>query len=200
MNLSSLSSNEKLAVYSSIAAIVGVLIASFLAGLAWLTLLAGIAMLVVLFLPQLSSGTQLPGKKGSIMFLVGLIAGIAAVLQLLTTVTLLGSYLGERPVQTLFLLIGVAGGLVMAWAGWQEFQAEGGSFQLGTGGTASSSAPGATRVDSTPSSGVGPSSPVGTGMGSGAPPSSSAGSSDMGSEGGPAPRPDDDEEDTLRNP
>jgi len=188
MNLSILSSNEKLAVYGAIAAIVGVLIASFLAGLAWVTLLAGIAMLVVLFLPQLSSGTQLPGRKGSLMFLIGLIAGIAAVLQLLTTVTDLGSYLSLWAVQTLFLLIGVAGGLVMAWAGWQEFQAEGGSFQLGSSGTASSSAAGSRPVSSPPASPP-PAAP---------PPSSSAASTDMGSEGGPAARGDD--EDTFRNP
>jgi len=185
MNFSSLSSNEKLAAYGAIAAIVGVLIASFLAGLAWVTLLAGIAMLVVVFLPQISSGTQLPGKKGSIMFLVGLIGGIAAALALLTTVTQLGAYLETWAVQTLFLLIGVAGGLVMAWAGWQQFQAEGGSFQLGTGGTPSSSAAATRPVDSTPSSAVGS--------------SSAAGSTDMGSEGGPAV-PRDDDEGSLRNP
>jgi hypothetical protein len=199
MNFSTLSSNEKLAVYGSIAAIVGVLIASFLAGLAWVTLLAGIAMLVVIFLPQLSAGTPLPGKKGSLMFLVGLIAGVPAVLALLTTVTQLGAYLEIWAVQTLFLLLGVAGGLIMAWAGWQEFQAEGGSFQLGSSGTASPSAP-VTRppLDSTPSSGMGPSSTASTGMGSSAPPASSVGSTDMGSEGGPAVRRDD--EDSLRNP
>jgi hypothetical protein len=40
-------------------------------------------------------------------------------------------------------LIGIAGGLLMGWAGWQEFQAEGGKFQLGT------SAPGSTPGAST---------------------------------------------------
>lgn len=193
MNFSILSSNEKLAAYASIAAIVGVLIASFLAGLAWVTLLAGVAMLVVLFLPQLSSGTQLPGKKGSIMFLVGLIAGIAAALQLLTTVTQLGSSFGIWPIQTLFLLLGVAGGLVMAWAGWQEFQAEGGSFQLGSSGTAASSGSSARPVSSTPAP-----PPAAPPPAAPPPPPSSAASTDMGSEGGPAARRDD--EDTLRNP
>lgn len=199
MNFSILSSNEKLAVYGSIAAIVGVLIASFLAGLAWLTMVAGIAMLVVIFLPQLSAGTQLPGRKGSIMFLVGLIAGAAAVLALLTVATQLGAYVTLWPLQTLFLLIGVAGGLVLAWAGWQEFQAEGGSFQLGTGGTAASSATAARPVDSTPSATVGSSSTTGPAMGSTTePPSSSTPSSDMASEGGPVTRRED--EDSFRNP
>lgn len=212
MNFNSLSPNEKLAVYASIAAIVGVLIASFLAGLAWVTLLAGIAMLVVIFLPQLSAGTQLPGSKGSLMFLIGLIAGVGAVLQLLFTVSGIGAYFQFYAIQTLFLLIGVAGGLVMAWAGWQEFQADGGSFKLGTSGT-SSSTPSVPRTDA-PSSGAsgmgstgsssGSTSADTTGMGSTGPASTSggstsAGSTDMGSEGGQGVRRDDDEG-TLRNP
>ena len=198
MNFNSLSSNEKLAVYGSIAAIVGVLIASFLAGLAWVTLLAGIAMLVVVFLPQLSAGTALPGSKGSLMFLIGLIAGVAAVLQLLFSVANIGAYFGFYVIQTLFLLIGVAGGLVMAWAGWQEFQAEGGKFNVGTTGTGSTAA-GSTAAGPPPRTDA-PSSTAAstTGMGSTGPASTSAGSTDMGSEGGTDTRRDD--EGTLRNP
>lgn len=191
MNFNSLSSNEKLAVYGAIAAIVGVLIASFLSSLAWVTLLAGIAMLVVVFLPQLSAGTALPGSKGSLMFLVGLIGGVAGALALLLSVTQLGAYFSFYVVQALFLLIGVAGGLVMAWAGWQEFQAEGGSFKLGTTGAGSTVA-GPPRTDA-PSS----TSANTTDMGSTGPASTSAGSTEMGSEGGPDTRRDDD---TLRNP
>ena len=184
MNFNSLSSNEKLAVYGAIAAIVGVLIASFLSSLAWVTLLAGIAMLVVVFLPQLSAGTALPGSKGSLMFLVGLIGGVAGALALLLSVTQLGAYFSFYVVQALFLLIGVAGGLVMAWAGWQEFQAEGGSFKLGTTGTGST-------VAGTPRTDAPRSTPANTtGMGS-------TGPTEMGSEGGPDTRRDDD---TLRNP
>jgi hypothetical protein len=133
------------------------------------------------------------------MFLVGLIAGIAAVLALLTVATQIGAYLSLWAVQTLFLLLGVAGGLVMAWAGWQEFQAEGGSFQLGSSGTAASS-PTVTRpADPTPSPTVTAPPSAGTGMGSSPPlPPPSTSASDMGSEGGPAARRDD--EDSLRNP
>ena len=200
MNFNSLSSNEKLAVYGAIAAIVGVLIASFLAGIGWITLLAGIAMLVVVFLPQLSAGTALPGSKGSLMFLIGLIGGVAAVLMLLFTVTGgLGAYFSFYAVNTIFMLIGVAGGLVMAWAGWQEFQAEGGKFNVGTTGT-SSGAPG---TSSTPAATTGSTSADTTGMGSTGSASTSAGSTsagstDMGSESGTLRR--DDDEGTLRNP
>jgi hypothetical protein len=189
MNFSSLSSNEKLAVYGAIAAIVGVLIASFLSGLTWFALLAGIGMLIVIFLPQFSPGTSLPGSKGSLMFLIGLIGGIAAILALLGVVSQLGAYLEFWPLQTLFLLIAAAGGLVMAWTGWQAFQADGGKFQLGTPTGASprtvaAPPPADTTVSSSPMSS--------------APSSTSVGSSDMGSEGGPVVRRD--EDDTLRNP
>ena len=184
MNFSSLSSNEKLAVYGAIAAIVGVLIASFLSGLTWFALLAGIGMLLVIFLPQLSPGTPLPGSKGSLMFLIGLIGGVAAILALLGVVSQLGSYLEFWPLQTLFLLIAAAGGLIMAWTGWQAFQADGGKFQLGTStGAAPRTAAPPPRVDQPVSS---------------APASTSTGSAEMGSEGGPVVRRDD--EDTLRNP
>lgn len=196
MKFSSLSANEKLAVYGAVAAIVGVLIASFLSALTWFALIAGFGMLAVLFLPQLAPGTQLPGSKGSLMFLLGLIAGAAAVLALLGVVTQLGAYLEVWPMQTLFLLIAAAGGLVMAWTGWQAFQAEGGKFQLGTPGGAAPRAAGPPRTDQPPSPTV--SSPPPTSAGSTTPTSTSA-SADMGSEGGPAARRDDDEG-TLRNP
>lgn len=184
MNFSSLSSNEKLAVYGAIAAIVGVLIGSFLSGLTWFALLAGVGMLVVLFLPQFSPGIQLPGSKGSLMFLLGLIGGVAAILALLGVVSQLGAYLEFWPMQTLFLLIASAGGLIMAWTGWQAFQADGGKFQLGTPAGAAPRAVATPRADQS-----GPSAPAST----------STGSADMGSEGGPVVRPDDDEG-TLRNP
>lgn len=191
MNFSSLSSNEKLAVYGAIAAIVGVLIASFLSGLTWFALLAGVAMLVVVFLPQLSPGTQLPGNKGSLMFLIGLIGGVAAILALLGVVSQLGAYLEFWPLQTLFLLIAAAGGLIMAWTGWQAFQADGGKFQLGTPTGAAPTTAAPPRVDPPP---MGSPPPVS----SSAPASTGAGPADMGSEGGPDVRRDD--EDTLRNP
>ena len=193
MNFSSLSSNEKLAVYGAIAAIVGVLIASFLSGLTWFALLAGIGMLLVIFLPQLSPGTQLPGSKGSLMFLIGLIGGIAAILALLGVVSQLGAYLEFWPLQTLFLLIAAAGGLIMAWTGWLAFQADGGKFQLGTPAGATP-----TTIPPPPADLPVSSSDPDTGYVSSAPSSTSTGPADMGSEGGPVVRRDD--EDTLRNP
>lgn len=208
MSFSSLSSSEKLAVYGAIAVIVGMLIASsgfFGFGLGLLALIAAIAMVVIVFLPQMSAGTELPGSKGTLMFAAGIIAAAVLVISLIQIMEFIGIYLGS--INGIFFLIAVVGSLVMAWAGWQVLQAEGGSFRFGTGsGTAgasrarpdASSAPVTRHPDSTPSSGAGSSMAVGSGIGASAPPSSSVGASDMGSEGGPAAGRDD--EDPFRNP
>lgn len=203
MNFNSLSSNEKLGVYGAIAVILGILIASggfFGFGLGFLALIAAIAMLVIVFLPQLSAGTSLPGSKGTLMFAAGIIAAAVLVITLIQFLGFIGLFLGS--INGIFFLIAVIGSLVMAWAGWSELQTEGGSFRFGNGGTA-----GTTRSDATgrPTTGTTatPTSADTTGMGSTGPASTSvgstsAGSTDMGPEGGAVRR--DDDEGTLRNP
>ena len=136
MDFGKLSSNERLAAIGAIAAIVGPILAT--AGLGFgaggLTLLLAIAMLVIVFLPQFSPQTQLPGSKGSLMVIVGGIAAVSAGLALLSSIGYL-SFFGSNIVSVLGWLIGIGGGLLMGWAGWQEFQAEGGKLQIGTGTT-----------------------------------------------------------------
>jgi hypothetical protein len=133
MDWSRLSSNDKLAVYGAIASVIGPVLASmgFGFGVGWITLLLALAMLAIVFLPQLSPGTQLPGSKGSLMVIVGGIAGVSALLALLTSLGWLG-YFGSNLVFVLGWLIGIVGGLLMGWAGWQAFQAEGGQLRLGS--------------------------------------------------------------------
>lgn len=202
MNFNSLSSNEKLAVYGSLAVIVGMLIGSggfFGFGLGILALVAAIAMLVIVFLPQLSSGTSLPGSKGTLMFAAGIIAAAVLVITLIQFLSFIGAFLGS--INGIFFLIAVVGSLVMAWAGWQELQTEGGSFRFGTGDSADANRSTPTRADSTatgsPRNDAPSSTPASTtGTGSAGPTSTGAGSTEMGSEGGPDTRRDD----TLRNP
>lgn len=134
MDFNKLNSNEKLAVYGSVATLVGGIIGGTVSALGWLAFLAAVAMLIVVFLPQFSPTTTLPGSKGSIMLILGGIAGIVMVLGLLTILGLLGYYFQYSALNAIFFLIGVVGGVVMAWAGWQAFQAEGGKFQIGSGG------------------------------------------------------------------
>lgn len=156
MDFSKLSQNEKLATYGSVAVIVGAIVGGVVGGgFGWLAVLAAIAMLVVVFMPQFSASTTLPGSKGSLMLLCGGIAAVILVLGLLAVIGLLGAYFQAFPLNAIFFLIAVVGGVVMGWAGWQEFQQEGGKFQLGTGPAAASTAPPAAPpagpADTTPS-------------------------------------------------
>jgi hypothetical protein len=146
MDFSRLSQAERLAVFGSIAVIIGGVIGS-ISGLFWLAILAAIAMLVVVFLPTMSPTTTLPGSKGSLMAVCGFVAGAAGVLALLTVLGLIGFWFSFAAVQAILFLIAVAGSLVMAWAGWQALQAEGGRWVLGTTGATSGTArmPGETR-------------------------------------------------------
>ena len=125
MDLSKLNSNEKIAGLGAVLAIFGSIV-SFGAGP--YGLLTGIAMLAIIFLPQFSPSTKLPGSKGSLMVIVGGAAAIGAVLTLLAWLP----YLGIMGTYFIGGLLGIAGGLLMGWGAWQEFQSEGGKFQLGT--------------------------------------------------------------------
>ena len=141
MDFSKLSSNEKLAVYGAVAAIVGALL-SFGGG-GTFTLLTGVAMLLIIFLPQFSPNTTLPGSKGSLMLIVGGVAGIAALLSLLAILTVLGAFALYGGLWFVGLLLSTAGGLLMGWASWKEFQAECGKFTLGTASIAPPAPPAA---------------------------------------------------------
>ncbi|MEO5987212.1 MAG: hypothetical protein ABIW50_05425 [Candidatus Limnocylindria bacterium] len=132
MDFSKLSQNDKLAVYGSAAVIVGGLVGVGAAGLGIVAVLAAAGMLAVIFLPQMSPETNLPGSKGSLMLLLGAAAGVILVLGLLSIIGAVGLMLQFAALNTLFYLIAVAGGILIAWVGWKEFQAEGGKFQLGT--------------------------------------------------------------------
>ena len=154
MDLNKLNANEKLAVYGSGAAIIGAILAQvgsiFGAGGLWLTVLLAIAMLVIVFLPQWSPQTTLPGSKGSLMLIVGGIAALGALLGLLAILGALSIMAAYGGLWFVGILIGIVGGLLMGWAAWQEFQAEGGKFVLGTPAGGSTSAAAAPRTDTTP--------------------------------------------------
>jgi hypothetical protein len=137
MDLSKLNSNEKIAGIGAVLAIVGSVI-SFGAGP--YGVLTGIAMLVIIFLPQFSPATKLPGSKGSLMLIVGGAAAIGALLTLLAWLP----YLGIMGSFFIGGILGIVGGLLMGWGAWQEFQAEGGKFQLGTAPSSAGTATGGT--------------------------------------------------------
>ena len=128
MDFSKLDQNEKLATYGSVAVVLAGLISSW-GGLLFLSILAAIGMLVVVFLPQFSPSTTLPGSKGTLMATLGFVAAAGALITALQWLTLLGALLGSF--NTILFLVTVVGALVMAWAGWQELQREGGKWVFG---------------------------------------------------------------------
>lgn len=130
MDFSKLSQNERLAVYGSVAVILhGLNGWGYSFGLTILAIPAALAMLAVVLVPSFRPSTNLPGSRGSLMLLVGGVAGLILVLSL---VLYIGVVFTSFDLRHLFFLIAVAGGILMAWGGWQEFQAEGGKFQIGS--------------------------------------------------------------------
>jgi hypothetical protein len=132
MDISRLSENEKLAAYGAVAVLIGGLGAVFTYATysgTWLGIIAALAMLAVLFMPQLSAGTRLPGSKGSLMLVAGGIAGVVLVILFLVNIGFVFTQFG---IPDIFFLVAVVGAVVMAFAGWREFQSEGGTFQFGS--------------------------------------------------------------------
>lgn len=151
MDLSKLNQNEKLAVYGAVASVIGPILATagFGFGVGFFTLLLAIAMLVIVFLPQWSPQTNLPGSKGTLMLIVGGIAAVSAAFALIAWIGYIG-LLGSNLFFVLGWLLGIAGGLLMGWAGWQEFQAEGGKFQIGAPAAGSSASSASTSAATAP--------------------------------------------------
>jgi hypothetical protein len=141
MDLNKLSANERLGAIAAAVAVVAGLVSALTYGtyaVAWLAIVAGLVMLFVIFQPQIAPNASLPGSKGSLLLLIGGIAGVVMLLAFLVNIGFTFTRFGFTDV--LYMLT-VAAALVMAWVGWQEFQAEGGQFQLGSSGAASTSAP-----------------------------------------------------------
>ena len=137
MDFSKLGQNEKLATYGSVAVVLAGLVSNW-GGLLFLSILAAIATLAVIFLPQLSPGTNLPGSKGTLMATLGIVAAIGAVLTAVQWLGVIGAILGS--LGTILFLVAVIGAIVMAWAGWQELQGEGGKWVFGSVSTGTTAA------------------------------------------------------------
>jgi hypothetical protein len=151
MDFSKLGQNERMATFGAIAVLLAGIISNW-GGLLFLAILAAIGMLVVVFLPQFSAGTTLPGSKGSLMAAAGIVAAGAALITMLQWIGFLGSF----GFSSTMFLVAVIGALVMAWAGWQELQSEGGTWRFGTAsapasdGAATRNEQASTPAESTP--------------------------------------------------
>ncbi len=150
MDLSKLGQNEKLALYGAIAVFLAGLVSNW-GGLLWLSILAALGVAVVLFLPQMSPSTSLPGSRGSLLAVLGLIAFGGALIELLRWLSYVFDSLGS--LSTILFLVALIGAAVMAWAGWQALQGEGGKWVLGSsgssGGAATATAPAASAPAAT---------------------------------------------------
>jgi hypothetical protein len=143
MDFSKLSSSEKMAVYAAVAVVILAIysLAYRWGGLMALPLLGGLGVLAVIFLPQMSPNTKLPGSRGSLLVLAG---GAAALFWALNTLVWLGyifNNLGE--IDTWIYLVGFAAALWLGWQCWQAFQSEGGTLRVGSSDAAPASQPAA---------------------------------------------------------
>jgi hypothetical protein len=139
MDLSKLDESEKLALYAAIVAFLAGLLSNW-GGLLFLSILAALGVAIVLFLPQMSPSTSLPGSRGSLLAGLGLVAFGGAAIELLRYIGYAMETLGSF--STLLFLVALVGSAVMAWAGWQALQREGGKWQFGMEeATASPAAP-----------------------------------------------------------
>lgn len=157
MDMSRLTSNERMAVYGAGASILGAVLTLFGYGFGggglWLTFLLSLAMLFVVFQPQWAPGTKLPGSKGSLMVIIGGVAALGALIALFSLLSFFGilaGFAGFFLFPLLGLLIGIIGGAMMGLAGWREFQAEGGTLRIGTGPVSSSGTPPAATPPTAP--------------------------------------------------
>lgn len=130
MDFSKLSSNEKTAVVASAVVVITGLISivNGWGGILVVALLGAAAMLAIVYMSQ-SPGARLPAPKGTLMLVSG---GAAAAAWVLTTLNWVEWIIGHvADVDTIQFVIGLAASLVMAWTGWQAFQAAGGNVSVG---------------------------------------------------------------------
>jgi hypothetical protein len=133
MDLSKLNQNEKMAAAAAAIAVVAGLV-GFSYSVTILGVLFAVGLLVVIFLPQLSPNTRLPGSKGSLMLVTG---GVSALLMVLSLLVSFGIVFVNFQIGDVLFLIAVAAAVAAGWFSWQQFSAEGGKFQLGATGTTS---------------------------------------------------------------
>jgi hypothetical protein len=145
MDFGKLSSNEKTAAVAAVVVVLAGIISNW-GGLVWLSVIAAAAAVVILLLPQLSAGTTLPGSRGSWLVALGAVAAVGTIIELLRFMGYFFNSLDDY--RTWLFAIALIASLVLAWVGWQEFQREGGRFNIGT--DAGRSAPAAPAAAAAP--------------------------------------------------
>jgi len=131
MNFSALSSNDRLAAIAAVVVIITGLIsvAQQWGALVFLSLAAGVGVLFVVLQPQIAPAVKLPMTKGVLLLGLG---AIATVVLLVVAVSWI-DYILTPPIfvfDTIQFFIGIAGAIVMLFAGWRAYQSEKGTTPL----------------------------------------------------------------------
>jgi len=173
MEFSKLSASEKMATYASVAVVILAIyaVAQDWGGLPVISLIGAVAVLAIVFLPQMSPGTNLPGSRGSLMLIAGGAAAIFWAIAALSWLNWIFNHL--TAVDTWIFLVGLAAALWLGWMSWQAFQGEGGKFVLGSSGGASAAPPAAPAPSEPPAQMAPPPAPAAPPPAPAAPPASS---------------------------
>jgi hypothetical protein len=140
MDMSKLDQNERMALIAAIVVFLAGLVSSW-GGLLFISVLAALGVAIVVLLPQFSPSTALPGSRGSLLAALGLAGFAAATLELLIWIGYITGNFGRFG--TLLFVVAFVASAVMAWAGWQALQAEGGKLQFGVNQATPAPAPAA---------------------------------------------------------
>ena len=125
MNFSALSQNDRLALGAAVVVVITALLSlsNDWGLLMAVSLLAGLAVLAVVFQPQVAPAMKLPTSRGLALLALSALAVLATGL---TAINWLGWILGHLvSFDTIQFLVGLVAALVMAWAGWGAYQADG---------------------------------------------------------------------------
>lgn len=127
MGFSELTEDERLAGWAAIAVTFGGLVAVFsyttYSG-AWIGVIAAFVTLAVILVPQLSPGSRIPGAASAWLLVSGSVAALVLAVVLVVNVRFVFT---RFTIADFLFLVAVAGGFVMAWAGWRVHRAEPGA-------------------------------------------------------------------------
>lgn len=131
MNVSALSSNDRLAaIAAAVVVITGLIsIAQDWGALVFLSLAAGVVALFVVLQPQIAPAVKLPMAKGMLLLAMGALSTVVLLVVALDWI----DYILTPPIfvfDTIQYFIGVVAAIVLLFAGWRAYQAEKGATPL----------------------------------------------------------------------
>jgi hypothetical protein len=129
--ISRLSANDRLAALSAVVVLVTGLVSVLddWGAILVLAILAAVGALGVILAPQLAPTARLPGSKGSLLLIAGVVAALSWIVAAVAWLDWIVSRVVD--IYTIQFLVGLAATALLAWTGWVALSAEGGTLQLG---------------------------------------------------------------------